>query len=153
MATKRAKPPVLGNRETFCFAIVMGLKPHDAYMMTYPDGKTPSSASVKAKALLEDDWIKQRIDDIRSEVRARTHITVEMLIEELEEARVKALTARVPQASAAVGATMGKARLAGLDKNVMVHMGSDGLPLPPTKIEIVAASSGALNLKYAPSDD
>lgn len=50
-------------------------------------------------------------------------VTVESLTEELEEARVIAREDRVP--TAMVSATMGKAKLYGLDKQVIEHKGPD----------------------------
>lgn len=51
-------------------------------------------------------------------------VTVESLTEELEEARKAALGAENPQCGAAVSATMGKAKLYGLDKQLVEHSGS-----------------------------
>ena len=55
-------------------------------------------------------------------MRKRFMVTVESLTEELEEARVIAREDRVP--TAMVSATMGKAKLYGLDKQVVEHSGS-----------------------------
>ena len=67
----------------------------------------------------------------------RNEITVDTLLDELEEARKAALDADTAQSSAAVSATMGKARLLGLDKKIVDHMSSDG-SLMPTKIVLMA---------------
>ena len=44
----------------------------------------------------------------------------------MEEARQAALTAERPQSAAAVAATMGKAKLLGLDKQIVEVTGKDG---------------------------
>ena len=50
----------------------------------------------------------------------RRHVmTVGDLLKELEEARQAALGAENPQSSAAVAATMGKAKILGLDKQIV----------------------------------
>jgi phage terminase small subunit len=67
----------------------------------------------------------------------KCEVTAESLIAELEEARLIALGAETPQSSAAVAATMGKAKLVGLDKVVIDHKSSDG-SMSPNIIEIVA---------------
>ena len=46
-------------------------------------------------------------------------ITIKTLLDELNEARVIALGADTPQSSAAITATMSKAKLVGLDKYVV----------------------------------
>jgi len=56
--------------------------------------------------------IKQHTD----KTAKRCEITVDSLIAELEEARVIALGLDNPQTSAAINATMGKAKLTGLDQ-------------------------------------
>ena len=45
-------------------------------------------------------------------------ITIATLLRELDEARKIALEAETPQSSAAISATMNKAKLVGLDKHV-----------------------------------
>lgn len=56
----------------------------------------------------------------------RHDLTVGDLLAELEEARQAALGAENPQSSAAVAATMGKAKILGLDKQIIDHRSSDG---------------------------
>lgn len=59
----------------------------------------------------------------------RHEITVDTLLAELEEARQAALGAETPQTSAAVSATMGKAKLLGLDKKIVELTGKNGTPI------------------------
>ena len=72
----------------------------------------------------------------------RNNITVDTLLAELEANRLAALNAPTPQVSAAVAATMGKAKLLGLDKQVINHVGGSGTSQTPTVIELV----GGLNI-------
>ena len=67
-------------------------------------------------------------------------MTVDSLLVELEQARQIALGAETPQTAAAVSATLGKAKLVGLDKQILDLRSGDGSMTPqPTTIQIVAA--------------
>ena len=57
----------------------------------------------------------------------RHEITVDTLLLELEQARKLALDTK--KAAAAVTATMGKAKLLGLDKQIVELTGKDGAPI------------------------
>jgi hypothetical protein len=61
-------------------------------------------------------------------------LTVEDLLRELEEARQLAISTEAP--APAVSATMGKAKLLGLDKQVIDHQSSDGSMSPKTFSEM-----------------
>ena len=74
-----------------------------------------------ASRLLKDVKVRARVEELKAEHRKRHNLTVDDLLGELEEARVAAMTCEKPQAAAAVGATMGKARILGLDKQVLEH--------------------------------
>ena len=74
-----------------------------------------------ASRLLKDVKVRARVEELKAEHRKRHNLTVDDLLRELEEARVAAMTSEKPQAAAAVGATMGKARILGLDKQVLEH--------------------------------
>ena len=56
-----------------------------------------------------------RFKELQQSTAKHHGITIESLLDELNENRKAALTAETPQASAANAATMGKARLCGLD--------------------------------------
>ena len=78
---------------------------------------------------LQKPDIVAAIDRYKLSIISRHGITVAGLLDELEEARVSALTCETPQASAAVNATMSKAKLTGLDKQIIEHTGKDGAPI------------------------
>jgi hypothetical protein len=61
----------------------------------------------------------------------------------LEEARRIALGAETPQTSAAVSATMGKAKLVGLDKQILDMRSSDG-SMTPKPLDTSTLSDTAL---------
>jgi hypothetical protein len=58
-----------------------------------------------------------RYEQLQEDTVKAHGVTIESLIEELNEARQAALTADTPQSSAAITATMSKAKLVGLDKH------------------------------------
>lgn len=62
----------------------------------------------------------------RAEIAKRNELTIDDLINELEQARTAAMTAENPQSSAAVAATMGKAKMLGflVDKSEVKNEGN-----------------------------
>ena len=74
-----------------------------------------------ASRLAKHSKVAARIEELQEEHCERHRLTVDDLIAELEESRQAAMTAKSPQTSAAVSATMGKARILGLDKQVLEH--------------------------------
>lgn len=108
------------KQEKFCQAYVETGDASEAYRSAYSaDKMKPETVHNKAYQLRNQGEIRARIEALRSEAKIRHDITVSSLLEELEEARQAALTAETPQSSAAVAATMGKARITGLDKVVI----------------------------------
>lgn len=102
------------------------------------EGMKPEVVNVKAAELLKNGKVSVRVDELKEEHRNRHNLTVDDLIRELEEARQAALGADTPQSSAAVGATMGKAKLLGLDKQIVDNISSDGSMTPkPTTIQLL----------------
>ena len=77
-----------------------------------------------ASRLWASPSMQEYAEEVRAEMREKFMVTVESLTEELEEARKAALGAENPQCGAAVSATMGKAKLYGLDKQLVEHSGS-----------------------------
>lgn len=117
------------QRESFAQEIAKGGTQADAYRLAYPKSQKWKQETVHqaASRLMSDSNVSARVDELRSKVVAKVVLTVENLIAELEEARAAALMAGPsPQSSAAVAATMGKAKLLGLDKQVVELTGKDG---------------------------
>ncbi|MBS6058150.1 MAG: terminase small subunit [Mixta calida] len=127
------------KQEAFCQAYIETGNASEAYRKAYnAERMKPEVVNVKAAELLNNGKITVRVDELRGEHRQRHNLTVDDLIEELEEARQAALQAETPQSSAAVGATMGKAKLLGLDKVVVDNISSDGSMTPkPTTIQLL----------------
>lgn len=127
------------KQEAFCQAYIETGNASEAYRTAYAaDKMKPDSINRKAKELLDNGKITARVAELQGEIKQRHNVTVDSLLIELEEARKAALGAETPQSSAAVAATMGKAKLVGLDKQVIDHTSSDGtMATKPTTIRLV----------------
>lgn len=84
-----------------------------------------SAREIGSENLTKPD-IAEAVDRYKLAIKKRHGITVESLLRELEEARGVALSAETPQSSAAIAATMGKAKLTGLDKHIVEVSGPEG---------------------------
>ena len=98
----------------------------EAYRRAYDTQASYASVNVKACNLLKQDNVSVRVKELQEESAKRHKITVDSLLDELEEARKAALTSETAQSSAAVTATMSKAKLLGMDKQIIDHQSSDG---------------------------
>lgn len=126
------------KQENFCLAYLETGNASEAYRRAYDsENMTPGTINVKASELLSNDKIAVRLSELREPVMQRHNVTVDSLIAELEEARKAALSAETVQSAAAVGATMGKAKLCGLDKQIVQHVGD--VPIGAITIEVVSA--------------
>lgn len=115
------------KQEAFCQAYIETGNASEAYRKSYAaDNMKPEAIHVQASKLLVNPKIALRVSELQGEIKERHGVTVDSLIIELEEARQAALHAETPQSSAAVAATMGKAKLTGLDKQIVEIAGKDG---------------------------
>ena len=132
------------KQESFCQLYIELGNASEAYRQSYDaDSMQSDTVNRRAKELLDNGKIGARLYKIRKEHAMRHNITVDSLLIELEEARKTALDAgklEKLQVAAAVSATMGKAKLLGLDKQVIEHTG---------KINITEISDAELNAKLA----
>lgn len=106
------------KQEKFCQLYVETGNASEAYRGSYDASKMkPDSVNRKAKELLDNVKIAARLKQIRERHIKRHEVTVDSLVGELEEARLLAL--KLAQPSAAVSASMGKAKIYGLDRQVI----------------------------------
>ena len=84
----------------------------------------PETVHKRSGELMANGAVAGRIDELRAELAQRGRCTLDSLLRELEEARTIALSCKMPQSSAAVAATMGKAKLCGLDKQLVELSGT-----------------------------
>lgn len=121
------------KQERFCQLYIELGNASEAYRQSYDaDSMNENTVNRKAKELLDNGKITARLDQIRKGHQTRHNLTVDDLLAELEDARKLALDIKIqekPQVSAAVAATMGKAKLLGLDKHIVELTGKDGTDL------------------------
>ncbi|WP_051988471.1 terminase small subunit [Bosea sp. UNC402CLCol] len=117
--------PVLRNNrhEAFAQAIAKGLAARVAYKAA-GYGASDKAAEACASRLLTDAKVAARVLELQSKAARKVEVTVESIARELEEARVLAIAEK--QSSAAVAASMGKAKLFGLIVEKHKHSGSIG---------------------------
>lgn len=102
------------KQEAFCLAHMETGNASEAYRRCYDaSNMKPESIYVEACKLMSHPDVSLRLEELRTSARNYAAITVEGLIDELERARQAALAAEPPQISAAIAATMGKAKLSG----------------------------------------
>jgi phage terminase small subunit len=102
----------------------------EAYRQAYNSTAKAESVNRMAKELIDNIKVSSMISEINQELAEKHNITLNSLLSELEEARNIALNAETPQSSAAVAATMGKAKLVGMDKQIIDHRSTDGSMSP-----------------------
>lgn len=129
------------KQEAFARAYVETSNASEAYRRAYnADNMKRESIAVEACKLLDDPNVAQMVQSLKEEALQRHRLTVDDLLRELEEARMAAYQQEKPQAAAMVAASMGKAKLLGLEAPSKVdHLSSDGsMSAMPTRIELVA---------------
>jgi phage terminase small subunit len=113
--------------EAFCLVYMETNNASEAYRRSYNvTNMAEKTAARESWIVLQKPQVQARIAELREAVMDRHQITVDSLLAELEEARTAALSAETPQTSAAVSATMGKAKLLGLDKKIVEISGKNG---------------------------
>ncbi len=108
LSPDKAMPPLENARhEAFAQNVASGMSLVEAYEQAGYDRNDGNAARLKG-----NDRVADRIRELQDEAKERTLVTIQTLTAELEEARRLALEVSNP--SAAVSATMGKAKLNGL---------------------------------------
>jgi len=134
------------KQEKFAQVYVQTGNASEAYRQAYDAEKMkPETITVAASKLLANYNVTTRVQQIREELAKASQIGLKELLQELEQARQAALGCESPQSSAAVAATMGKAKLLGLDKVIIDHQSSDRSMSPKCHADAVL---DALKAKY-----
>lgn len=103
------------KQEKFCQKYIETGNASEAYRQAYNAANMkPETVNRTAKELLDNPKIAARLAELRGNIVKRHGVTVDSLIAELEEARL--IARGKEQGAAMVQATMGKAKLAGLDR-------------------------------------
>jgi phage terminase small subunit len=106
------------KQDKFCNLYIELGNASEAYRQAYSCAKMKAEAiHVNASRLLEITKVALRIAELQASHRQRHNITIDDLLDELEEARQFAF--ETDKAAAAVSATMGKAKILGFDKQVI----------------------------------
>jgi hypothetical protein len=130
------------KREAFCLAYIETGNQSEAYRAAF-DAENMKAETVhkRASELMANGEVKGRIAELQAQAVERALVSVQSLTEELEEARVLALQEGQP--SAAVSASMGKAKLHGLLTEKVDHKSSDG-SMTPKVVDYSKLSTHAL---------
>ena len=125
---RKAKRRFTDKMELFCLAYVETGNASEAYRRSYNTANmADKTAQREGYNTLQKPQVQARIEELRNQAMDRHEITVDTLLLELEQARILALDTK--KAAAAVTATMGKAKLLGLDKQIVELTGKGGAPI------------------------
>ena len=107
------------KHEKFCLIWHETGNKSEAYRESHPNSLKWKDATIhnRASALSKVDEVLARFRELQDKAIESHGITIATLLKELDEARAAALEAETPQSSAAITATMNKAKLVGLDKH------------------------------------
>jgi hypothetical protein len=128
------------KQQAFVQALLKGATYADAYKKAgFPGGHSVTVATSNASSMLRrNTHIQSALKVAREELRERSMLEACDIIEMLRETRQLASRADPPQASAAVAAAMGIAKLLGLavDKSEAHIVHHKPAPLPTTLVEL-----------------
>jgi phage terminase small subunit len=131
------------KQEAFACAYVETGNASEAYRRAYnAENMKPESVWRKACEVLDNVKVAARAAELQALAAERCIVTVASLTQELEEARALAL--QEAQASAAVSASMGKAKLHGLIVEKRDLRSSDGSMTPKAGLDVSKLSAEAL---------
>jgi phage terminase small subunit len=136
--TQGGRKALTPKQDLFCQKYVETGNMTEAYCLAYDAaGMKRGTSARKAREEAAKPLLAARIAELRGAVVAEHKVTVAGLIVELEEARQ--IAKREGTASAMVTATMGKAKLAGLDKAGP----DDDETAAPTRVEVTIKDARA----------
>ena len=110
------------KQELFAQAYIETGNASEAYKRAYDTQANANTINRKASQLLKHPEVIKLLADLQAIHRQRHTITIDDILQELEQSRLLAL--ENIQCSAAISATMSKAKLLGLDKQVIEHKGT-----------------------------
>lgn len=117
--------------------VVEGKSQRQAYYDAGGRAKSDLSADATVSELLSNPNVKKFYNSMIGSAAEESQITLKTLLAELEEARQAALGQEKPQAAAMVAASMGKAKLLGLEAPAKVdHSSSDGTMSPKATVSV-----------------
>lgn len=137
--------PVLKNarHEKFAQGLASGKTADEAYELAGFKPNRGNAATLKAK-----QSISNRVTEIQGRAAERAAVTIQSLTDELEQARGIAIAEK--QSSAAVAATLGKAKLHGLLIEKKQHSGPNGGAIPIDLTNVSDDQIAALKAVFGP---
>lgn len=114
---KRIRTKLSNKEQKFVNLVVAGEKDIDAYRESYKSNGNPNTLAKEAFKVRGRPLVIAAIEKGRAELSELAQLTAKDLITELEEARQ--IGKKDVQPAAMVSATMGKAKLLGLDKVIV----------------------------------
>lgn len=116
--------PILANarHERFAQELAKGKTADEAYQLAGYSANRGNASTLKSKQSVSD-----RVTELKAKAAERTIITIHDIADQLDEDREFAR--REKAASAAITATMGKAKVLGLISDKHEHTGKDGGPI------------------------
>ena len=143
--TKEKELKLTIKQEAFARAYVETGNASEAYRRAYNAENTKQEiVAVRACELLAHSKVSVIVQQLKDQAAKRHAVTVDSLVNELEEARIAALGAENPQSAAAVAATMGKAKILGMDKQILDLKSSDGSMTPRAALDVSKLSASAM---------
>lgn len=113
------------KQENFCQGVAKGLTYSDAYRQAYNASKMKmETINRKAVELMSNGKVAARVEELKRRALQRYDLTVDDIVEELEDARK--IARKLGQSSAMVSASMGKAKLFGMIVDKLAHTDSEG---------------------------
>jgi len=135
------------KQEAFCLAYLETGNASEAYRRSYDaENMKPETIWREAHELASNPNVSTRVIELQAAAAERCIVTVASITQELEEARSLAL--QEAQASAAVSASMGKAKLHGLivDKGELTGKNGGALLFEQAKQDAAAFTSAVAGL-------
>lgn len=126
------------KQEAFCQSYIEQGNATEAYRQAYQSQANIKTQKKEAHRILHTPSVAARVAELRAAqevIAQKVHgVTIASLLEELEEARQ--IGRENGQASAMIAATMGKAKLAGLDKD-----GDGDDTAQPVRVEVTVTDA------------
>lgn len=118
--------------------VVEGKSQRQAYYDAGGKAKNDAAADTSAYEIMSRPEVRAFHDSFFAEAAQEAKITLQSILQELEDARLAAYQQERPQAAAMVAASMGKAKLLGYLTDKVDHTSSDGSMSPPKTVILCA---------------
>ena len=115
------KSALTPKQSAFCLKYIETGNASEAYRICYDiDGMKPATINRAAKQLLDNPKITTRLATLRESHIKRHNVTIDSLVDELEEARELGRELQKPEVM--ITATLGKAKVTGLSNDTNVNV-------------------------------